>query len=116
MSSRFAGEHPMGVIPENSTDSFAIIDSKWKFIYRNKAQKAGINKVELYDRTADRSERHDVASSHPRIVEARMTELVQWISAQNKVRAILGHTGTSDFDQKTMKQLRSLGYLGGPSQ
>ena len=116
IASRFAGDHPAGVIPENSTDSFAIIDSKWKFIYRNKAQKIKINKVELYDRLSDRAERHDVAGEHPEIVEARMKELVRWIDAQNKVRAMLGHTGSSEFDQRTIKQLRSLGYLGGSSR
>jgi len=113
ISSRFAAVRPMGLVPENATDSFAIIDAKWKFIYRNKAQKAGIKKVELYDRAADRAEKHDVAEQHPREVEERMSALVQWIDAQNKVRAILGHTGTSPMDQRTIEQLRSLGYLGG---
>jgi arylsulfatase A-like enzyme len=113
VSSRFGAVKPAGLVPENSTDSFAIIDSKWKFIYRNKAQKAGIKKVELYDRTTDRSEQHDVADRHPHEVESKTEELVQWIEAQNKVRAILGHTGTSQMDQRTIEQLRSLGYLGG---
>lgn len=116
IASRFAGDHPAGVIPENSTDSFAIIDSKWKFIYRNKAQKVKINKVELYDRVSDLAERHDVAGEHPEIVEARMKDLARWIDAQNKVRAMLGHTGNTEFDREAIKELRSLGYLGGSSR
>ncbi len=116
MSSRFAAVKPMGLIPENSTDSFAIIDSKWKFIYRNKAAKAGIPKVELYDRVADRSERHDVASANPREVEHMMTQFVQWIDAQNKIRSLVGPNGGTQLDRQTLERLRSLGYLGGASQ
>ncbi len=116
MSSRFAAANPMGLVPENSTDSFAIIDSKRKFIYRNKAAKAGIRKVELYDRVTDRSEQHDIAAEHPREVERMMTQLVQWIDAQNKVRLLLGPKGATQLDRQTIERLRSLGYLGGSSQ
>ena len=63
LSSRFAAVHPEGLVPENAVDDFAIIDARWKFIYRNKAAKAGVKKVELYDRMADRSECHDVSTS-----------------------------------------------------
>ena len=103
-----------GLVPENTTDSFAITDAHWKFIYRNKAAKSGIKKVELYDRTTDRLEQHDVSAQHPGDVEQKIASLVQWIDAQNKIRAILGHTGRSQLDQRTLEQLRSLGYLGGP--
>lgn len=113
-SSRFAAVRPEGLVPENSTDSFGIIDANWKFIYRNKAANAGIKKVELYDRRRDRAERHDVASEHPAAVEKYIATLVQWIDAQNKIRNIIGHTGTTPLDQKTLDRLRSLGYLGGP--
>jgi arylsulfatase A-like enzyme len=116
VASRFAAPHPLGLIPENQVDSFAIIDSKWKFIYRNKAAKVGIHKVELYDRVADRTELHDLAAQHSTDVEAMIGTLVQWIEAKNKLRAIIGHAGRTQLDQKTLDQLRSLGYLGGSSQ
>ncbi len=114
VSSRFAAVRPEGLVPENSTDSFAITDSHWKFIYRNKAAKAGIKKVELYDRTTDRKEQHDVSTQHSDEIEKDIATLSQWIDAQNKVRSIIGHTGTSQLDQRTLERLRSLGYLGGP--
>lgn len=114
VSSRFAAVRPEGLVPENSTDSFAIIDANWKFIYRNKAAKTGIKKVELYDRKTDRAEQHDVSSEHPADVEKDIATLVQWIDAQNKIRNIIGHTGTTPMDHKTLERLRSLGYLGGP--
>lgn len=116
MSSRFAAVRPEGLVPENAADDFAITDAHWKFIYRNKAAKAGVKKVELYDRRVDRAEHHDISAEHPREVESFVAALGQWIEAQNKVRQIIGHTGTSRLDQQTLEQLRSLGYLGGSSQ
>jgi hypothetical protein len=118
MTSRFAhpGAQPDGPIRENRTDTFALIDAKWKLIYRDKAAKAGLNRVELYDRVADRAERRNVAAQHPREVERMMTEVGNWINAQNKVRVVLGHGAKSTLDRQTIEQLRSLGYLGGASQ
>lgn len=113
MSSRFAAAHPEGIVPENSTDSFAVVNARWKFIYRNKAAKAGIKRVELYDRKVDRGEAHDVANEHPDEVESMIAALTAWIDAQNKVREVIGHTGKSKLDQQTLEKLRSLGYLGG---
>ncbi len=114
VSSRFAAVRPEGLVPENAVDSFAITDAHWKFIYRNKAAKVGIKKVELYDRSTDRTEQHDVSAQHPGEVEKDIATLVQWINAQNKIRGIIGHTGVSQMDRSTIEQLRSLGYLGGP--
>ena len=113
ISSKFAAVKPQGLVPENSTDSFAIIDGRWKFIYRKQAAKAGIKKVELYDRIHDRAEQHDVAAQHPREVEEKTAELAQWIAAQNKTRSLVGEKGTSPLDKETIERLRSLGYLGG---
>jgi arylsulfatase A-like enzyme len=114
VSSRFAVPRSEGIVPENAVDTFALIDSHWKFIYRNKAGKAGIKKVELYDRSNDRAEAHDLSGQDPGEVEKNIGALSQWIDAQNQIRKIIGHTGTSVLDQRTIEQLRSLGYLGQP--
>jgi arylsulfatase A-like enzyme len=116
VSSRFAAVQPLGLVPENATDSFAVIDAKWKLIFRNHTKNLDIQKVELYDRTADRNERRDVASENPHEVETRMNQLVQWIEAQKKVHALVGRPGTTQLDRQTIDQLRSLGYLGGSKQ
>jgi arylsulfatase A-like enzyme len=116
ISSRFAAARAAGPVPESFTDSFAITDAHWKFIYRNKAAKAGVKKVELYDRLADHTERHDIAAEHPHEVENMTEALSQWIDAQNQVRLMIGHPGVTQLDRKTVDQLRSLGYLGGTSQ
>jgi arylsulfatase A-like enzyme len=118
MTSRFAhpGALPDGPVRENRTDTFAYVDAKWKLIYRDKAAKVGMNRVELYDRTRDRTEQKNVAAEHPHEVESLMNEVGKWIDAQNKVRVVLGHGGKSTLDQQTIDQLRSLGYLGGSAQ
>ncbi|MFL6307525.1 MAG: sulfatase [Candidatus Sulfotelmatobacter sp.] len=118
MSSRFAHPDalPDGPVRENRTDTFAFVDAKWKLIYRDKAAKIGMNKVELYDRIADRAEQKNIAAAHPREVERMMNEVGKWIDAQNKIRVVLGHGGKSTLDQQTIDQLRSLGYLGGAPQ
>jgi choline-sulfatase len=116
VASRFAAVRKEGLVPENAVDDFAIMDGRWKFIYRNKAAKAGVKKVELYDRVSDRCERYDISAQHPAEVEAMVSTLAQWIEAQNKVRSIIGHAGQTQLDQQTLERLRSLGYLGGSSQ
>ncbi len=116
VASRFAAPKAEGLVPENGTDSFAIVDSKWKFIFRNHAAGKDVKRVELYDRSSDRLEEHDVADRFPREVELKMSALRQWIEAQDKIRGVIGHSGTSNLDNQTLRQLRSLGYLGGPSQ
>jgi arylsulfatase A-like enzyme len=118
MTSRFAhpGAEANGPVVENRTNSFGLIDSKWKLIYRDKAKESGINRVELYDRASDRAEKNNLAAQRPREVERMMAETGQWIEAQKKIRAVLGRGGKSTLDQQTIEQLRSLGYLGGSPQ
>jgi arylsulfatase A-like enzyme len=115
MTSRFAhpGAQPDGPIKENRTDTFALVETKWKLIYRDKSRATGLNRAELYDRVTDRTEKDNVAAAHPREVEQFMAEVGKWIDAQNKIRVVLGHGASSQLDQQTIQQLRSLGYLGG---
>ncbi len=115
MTSRFAhpGAQANGPIRENRTDTFAIVDSKWKLIYRDRARQVGIARVELYDRSKDRQEQNNVAAKNPAEVERLMSNVGEWINAQNKLRVVLGRGGKSELDEQTLRQLRSLGYLGG---
>ena len=104
---------PNGFVPENRINTFAVIDANWKLIYREKGKEAGLNRVELYDRRSDRAEAKNVASAHPQDVERLMTELGKWLDAQKQLRSVLGKGARSTLDQKTLDQLRSLGYIGG---
>jgi arylsulfatase A-like enzyme len=118
MSSRFAhpAAQPTGPVLENRTNSFALIDEKWKLIYRDNAKESGIARVELFDRATDRVERNNVAAQRPRELERLMGEVGQWIAAQKQIRAVLGRGAKSTMDQQTIEHLRSLGYLGGSPQ
>jgi len=118
MASRFAhpSATPTGFVPEYRTGTFARIDADWKLIYRDQAQKAGLKRVELYDRRADRRETKDVASQHPDVVSRLTADVSQWIEGQKQVRKLLGPGGKATLDPQTLERLRSLGYLGGKSQ
>jgi arylsulfatase A-like enzyme len=115
MSSRFAHPGPPSSVsvPENHTNTLALLDSNWKLIYRDKAKQAGINRVELYDRRSDRGDKKNVAALHPKEVEERMAEINRWIAAQTRIRGALGKGEKSALDPHTLEQLRSLGYIGG---
>lgn len=115
MTSRFA--HPYGqhneLDPENHIDSVALLDASWKLVYREKGKLAGLNKVELYDRRSDRRDTKNVSAQNPPDVDRMMTEIGKWMTAQQRIRSILGHGAKATMDQQTLDQLRSLGYLGG---
>ena len=112
-ASKLAHPNPRGFVPENSTDSFMLLDARWKLIHRSQAKRAGIRETELYDRPADPGEKTNVATSFP-AEAARLTEEVrQWIAAQDQVRTLVGRGKQSTLDPKAIERLRSLGYLGG---
>ena len=115
MTSRYAhpNARPNGFVPENRTDTVALLDAGWKLIYRDKAKEVGMNKVELYDRRTDRGEAKNVASQHPEEVSRMMTEIGTWLGAEKQIKSFLGRGAKATMDQKTLEQLRSLGYIGG---
>ena len=115
MTSRYAhpNARPNGFVPENRTDTVALLDAGWKLIYRDKAKEVGMNKVELYDRRTDRGEAKNVASQHPQEVSRMMTEIGTWLGAEKQIKSFLGRGAKATMDQKTLEQLRSLGYIGG---
>jgi arylsulfatase A-like enzyme len=115
-SSRFAHPNPKGFAPEYSTDTFALLDRDWKFIYRNQAKRAGLNEVELYGRRADRAETRNVAANQPERTTQLRAEIDQWIEGQKQVRKLVGPGGTTTLDPQSLERLRSLGYLGGKAE
>jgi arylsulfatase A-like enzyme len=113
MTSRHASPHAHGLVPENGTDTVALLDSDWKLIYREKGKQVGLSKVELYDRRTDRVEANNVAAQNPKEVERLMAEIGRWMDAQKQIKSFLGSGAKATMDQKTLEQLRSLGYIGG---
>ncbi len=113
VTSRFASPHFLGHVPENGTDTIAMMDANWKLIYRPQAKKVHMKELELYDRRNDPKETRDVSAEHPQQTEQIHREIGRWVDAQNKIRSSLRGGGKATIDAKTMEQLRSLGYLGG---
>ncbi len=113
MTSRYASPHAKGFVPENGTDTVALLDANWKLIYRDKAKEVGMNKVELYDRRTDRADANNVAAQHPAEVSRMVTEIGKWLDAEKQIKNFLGRGTQATMDPKTLEQLRSLGYLGG---
>ena len=78
----------------------SLIDARWKYI-RAPA-------IELYDRSTDRGDLHNVADAHPEVA-ARMERELAAMEGDMSQRA----GGSVDLDAKTAAALRSLGYIGG---
>lgn len=113
MTSRYASPHARGLVPENGTNTVALLDANWKLIYRDNGKQVGLNKVELYDRRNDRAEKTTIAAQHPQEVRRMMTEIGKWLQAEKQIRSFLGSGSKATMDAKTLEQLRSLGYIGG---
>jgi arylsulfatase A-like enzyme len=113
MTSRYASPHAHGLVPENGTDTVALLDANWKLIYRDKGKEVKMNKVELYDRRTDRGEQKNVAAEHPQEVDRMMREIGKWLDAEKQIKSLLGRGAKATLDQQTLEKLRSLGYLGG---
>jgi arylsulfatase A-like enzyme len=113
MTSRYASPHARGFVPENGTDTVALLDANWKLLYRDKAKDVGLKKVELYNRRTDLGEAKNVAVQHPQEVERMLGEINRWMDAQKQIKSFLGRGAKATMDQQTLDQLRSLGYIGG---
>jgi len=113
VTSRYASPHAKGFVPENGTDTVALLDGNWKLIYRDKAKEVGMNKVELYDCRNDRGDGNNVAAQHPVEAGRMMTEIGKWLDAEKQIKSFLGRGAQATMDSKTLEQLRSLGYIGG---
>jgi len=104
---------PGGGVPENLTDTIALVGKEWKLLYRTQPDRAGLRQMELYDRRADPGETVDLSSRRSPVAARLKDEIVRWIGAQNQIRKLLGPAGQSKLDPQTIERLRSLGYLGG---
>jgi len=115
MTSRFADPEAkkIGFVPENRIDAVAFLDASWKFIYREKASEAGVNKLELYDRRTDREEQKNLAAQNPQEVDRLLALTSKWMDAQKQIRGLLGQGAKATINRQTLQQLRSLGYIGG---
>jgi hypothetical protein len=99
-------------IPQSRTRTFARLDSQWKIIYREEAEKTGWPAVELYDRKKDAADQHDLAKENPAVVKALLAEVKAWVKEQDEVRGMLGPLGETEPGEEMLERLRTLGYIG----
>ncbi|HZT29140.1 MAG TPA: sulfatase-like hydrolase/transferase [Bryobacteraceae bacterium] len=118
VSSRYPNPNakPNGFVPENRTGTVALLDASWKLIYRDKARETGLNRVELYDRHADRTDARNIVAANPQQVDHMMSEIQKWLDAQKQIKTLLGSGAKATIDPQTLEKLRSLGYIGGSIQ
>jgi arylsulfatase A-like enzyme len=95
-------------IDEHQNPQNTVCDGAWRLIDEPKASKKW-----LYDLAHDPKELTDVAAQHPDIV-ARLAKLLEQQSKQDAfLRDKIGSApGELVIDDKTMKELRALGYAG----
>ena len=99
-------------IPQSQTRTFARLDSQWKMIYREEAEKTGWSAVELYDRKEDPADQHDLAKENPAVAKSLLAEVKAWVKEQDEVRGMLGPLGETQPDEEMLDRLRTLGYVG----
>ena len=92
---------------------FSFVRQDSYVVTSDKGKQVGLSKVELYQRRMDRAEAKNVAAQHPQEVERMMTEIGKWLDAEKQIKSFLGSGAKATMDQKTLEQLRSLGYVGG---
>jgi hypothetical protein len=75
-------------------------------------------RVELYDRSADPGELHDIAAERPDAVRKLRAQFEQWAASQRGRPVVLpggrvysAEGKESDLDEATRRQLKTLGYL-----
>ncbi len=104
---------PGGGVPENLTDTVAMIDGGMKVIFRPGAARAGLAEIEVYDRRADPGDRNNLFAKSPVLAAKARPAISKWIESQRALRKQLGPAGKSRIDSTNLERLRSLGYLGG---
>jgi arylsulfatase A-like enzyme len=81
-----------------------VRDGRWKGIWNMETETA-----ELYDLDKDPSERDEVSRDHPQQTVKLISGAGDWLQ---KCRALEGERGEiQDYDEESLEQLRSLGYL-----
>ncbi len=81
---------------------FAVRSGRWKYI---EAPQAGTR--ELYDLATDPTERHNLATARPGVVEALHRAISTWLASVQR-----GGTPSAPLTEEDRARLRSLGYVG----
>ncbi len=106
-AARVAFSHARRVDAEQKPQ-FTVRDGQWRLIVEPSAGKSW-----LYDREADPRERTDVAAQHADVVQRMQAMLDEQAKQDRWLRETIQSTPqTLEIDEKTMRELRALGYAG----
>jgi arylsulfatase A-like enzyme len=79
-----------------------VRDGHWKGIWN-----ADLESLELYDLDADPRETTDLSAAHPELAKTMQAAAREWMSSCNVTEPLRAEP----LDDKTMDELRSLGYV-----
>ncbi len=96
--------------PPFNYEAYSIISGQWKLIHHVLRQD-GQPEFELFDRTNDAYDHHDVAANHPEIVQKLSHELDLWKQHAEAVKLKSDSEGTQNMTTEEIERLRALGYI-----
>jgi len=99
-----------GAPPPYNYEAYAIISGQWKLIH-NVLSQAGQPEFELFDRTKDAYDHHDVAANHPEIVQKLSREIDLWKQHAEAVKLKSDSESTQNMTTEEIERLRALGYI-----
>ncbi len=96
--------------PPFNYEAYSIISGPWKLIH-NVLPQQGQPEFELFDRTNDAYDHHNVASNHPEIVQRLSHELHLWKQHVDAVKLKSDSEETQNMTTEEIERLRALGYI-----
>ena len=99
---------------------YAVIEAaRWKLFYRYMREDEPTYpqpaRFELYDLESDPDERQDLIYQHPDVARRLMCKLVAYAREQHPYDTSLG-VDQLGFDPQQLRELQSLGYIGGDDE
>lgn len=99
-----------GAPPPFNYEAYSIISGQWKLIHHTLRQD-GQPEFELFDRSKDPYDHHDVAASHPEIVRKLSHEIALWKQHAEAVKLKPDSESTQNMTTEEIERLRALGYI-----
>jgi arylsulfatase A-like enzyme len=99
-----------GAPPPHNYEAYSIISGQWKLIH-HKLRQDGQPEFELFDRTNDPYDHHDVATSHPEIVQKLSRELNLWKQHVEAVKLKSDSESIQNMTAEEIERMRALGYI-----
>jgi arylsulfatase A-like enzyme len=100
----------MNAPPPLNYEAYSIISGPWKLIHNVLPQQEQ-PEFELFDRTNDAYDHHNVAANHPEIVQKLSGELHLWKQHVEAAKLKPDSESTQNMTTEEIERLRALGYI-----